>query len=47
MARLGYGAGTATYLQARYAGADLAAPGRRARAIPARSRCWVSAGTSD
>ncbi|MGW4379963.1 MFS transporter [Kitasatospora sp. NPDC004531] len=28
-----YGAGTATNLQARYAGADLAAPGRRARAI--------------
>jgi MFS family permease len=28
-----YGAGTATNLQARYAGADLAAPARRARAI--------------
>nr|WP_229847510.1 MFS transporter [Kitasatospora griseola] len=28
-----YGAGTATNLQARYAGADLAAPGHRARAI--------------
>ncbi|MGC0211990.1 MULTISPECIES: MFS transporter [Streptomyces] len=28
-----YGAGTATNLQARYAGADLAAPGRRARAV--------------
>ncbi|MGW4694207.1 MFS transporter [Kitasatospora cineracea] len=28
-----YGAGTATNLQARYAGADLAAPGHRARAV--------------
>ncbi|MER7991280.1 MFS transporter [Streptomyces noursei] len=28
-----YGAGTATNLQARYAGADLATPGRRARAV--------------
>ncbi|MBA0052479.1 MFS transporter [Streptomyces sp. AJS327] len=28
-----YGAGTATNLQARYAGADLAAPGRRGRAV--------------
>ncbi|MFI1768385.1 MFS transporter [Streptomyces sp. NPDC020800] len=28
-----YGAGTATNLQARYAGADLAEPGRRARAV--------------
>ncbi|MGQ4486021.1 MFS transporter [Streptomyces sp. SAS_281] len=28
-----YGAGTATNLQARYAGADLAPPGRRARAV--------------
>ncbi|MDK0518247.1 MFS transporter [Streptomyces sp. ML-6] len=30
-----YGAGTATNLQARYAGADLAAPGHRARAVSA------------
>ncbi|URN17692.1 MULTISPECIES: MFS transporter [Streptomyces] len=32
-ALLVYGAGTATNLQARYAGADLAAPGHRARAV--------------
>ena len=29
----GYGAGVATNLQARYAGADLAAPSRRGRAV--------------
>ena len=30
-----YGAGTATNLQARYAGADLAAPDRRGRSVSA------------
>ncbi len=33
VALLVYGAGTATNLQARYAGADLASPGRRGRAV--------------